>query len=596
MKFSINRKIIALISIPVAVFIAVTCFKIFKEWRIMKKTDDITLNVRLINSASHLVSALQSESGYSSLFLKMIVDRAQVVTKRKITDSAQAAFLKRLALAKISAGSGDAARRALSGLKVLRADVDRKVSLEQSLKGYSGIIAAVMAAEKAGLDVKTTGGIGKKLVDVAIFESVGENADKLRAMLRGVLGADRPVSSAEVKMIMTLYARVYSGIQSPALSGDKDMLKKIRSLPKEGAWGDVSNTVSIVLKKAAIGYYGVDAEMFFRSATQQVQDVYALKKKELEIVNEETGHLKSNAAGNIQWVLALFLSLAAGTTVLSIAIGRSISRPVADLTEKLSNASHSVSSVASELASASKRLAQGASEQAAAIEETSASLEEVSSMIKQNAGNAGEADQLMLKTKETVARSAQSMEDLARSIEEISKASEETLKIIKTIDEIAFQTNLLALNAAVEAARAGGAGAGFAVVADEVRNLAMRAAEAAKNTTSLIGGVIEKINRGSSLAQKTEKEFREVAREVEKTGELIGEISAASLEQTHGIEQINTAVSEMDKVVQQNAAGAEESASASSEMNSRAAQVKAIVKQLALLVDGSKAEGIGLQK
>ncbi|MGC9196961.1 MAG: nitrate- and nitrite sensing domain-containing protein [Syntrophobacteraceae bacterium] len=218
MRFSINRKIIALTCIPIAVFITFTCFMVFKDWRIMKQTDNIASNVGLINSASHLVSALQSESEYSSLFLKIIVDRAQVVTKRNITDSFQAAFLKRLALAKISAKSRDAARRALFGLSRLRADVDRKVSLAQSLRGYSGIISAVMAAEKAGLDVDTTGGIGKKLMNVAIFESVGENADKLRAMLRGVLGADRPVSSAELKTLMTLYTLVYSGIQSPALS------------------------------------------------------------------------------------------------------------------------------------------------------------------------------------------------------------------------------------------------------------------------------------------------------------------------------------------------------------------------------------------
>jgi len=205
-------------------------------------------------------------------------------------------------------------------------------------------------------------------------------------------------------------------------------------------------------------------------------------------------------------------------------------------------------------------------------------------MTKQNSDNARQADQLMASTKESVYRSAQIMDKLTTSMGEISKASEETSKIIKTIDEIAFQTNLLALNAAVEAARAGEAGAGFAIVADEVGNLAMRAAEAAKNTGNLIEGTVKKIKEGSELVQKTDAEFRQVALNVEQSGELVGQISAASAEQSQGIEQINKAVSEMDKVVQQNAGNAEESASASEEMNSQAKRMKNLVEDLVTVV------------
>ncbi len=172
-------------------------------------------------------------------------------------------------------------------------------------------------------------------------------------------------------------------------------------------------------------------------------------------------------------------------------------------------------------------------------------------------------------------------------MEEISKASEETSKIIKTIDEIAFQTNLLALNAAVEAARAGEAGAGFAVVADEVRNLAMRAADAARNTAELIEGTVKKVNEGGELVATTNEAFTEVAESSSKVGELVGEIAAASNEQAEGIEQVNKAVVEMDKVVQQNAANAEESASASEEMNAQAEQMKAMVDQLVNVVGGA---------
>ncbi len=206
-------------------------------------------------------------------------------------------------------------------------------------------------------------------------------------------------------------------------------------------------------------------------------------------------------------------------------------------------------------------LAEGASEQASSIEETSASLEEMAAMTKQNAENAGQTNILMQESIKGIDKANSSMGILTESMQEITAASEETSKIIKTIDEIAFQTNLLALNAAVEAARAGEAGAGFAVVADEVRNLAMRAAEAAKNTASLIEGTVTKVKTGSSLVSETNEMFSSVAQGVVKGGELVAEINVASTEQSQGIGQINTAVAEIDKVTQQNAAQAEEMAS-----------------------------------
>ena len=263
----------------------------------------------------------------------------------------------------------------------------------------------------------------------------------------------------------------------------------------------------------------------------------------------------------------------------STIIGR-ISRAVTGLSE----ASGQVASASGQVASVSQQLAEGSSVQAASIEETSSSLEEMSSMIKRNADNSNQANQLMAVTRDTVSRAGESMDELTTSMGEISKASEETSRIIKTIDEIAFQTNLLALNAAVEAARAGETGAGFAVVADEVRNLAMRAAEAAKITADLLEGTVKQVKGGAELVKKTNAEFAEVAACDSRMKELIGEICVASQEQAQGIEQINRAVFEMDKVVQQNAANAEGSASASEEMNVHAEQMKEYVAGLATLV------------
>jgi methyl-accepting chemotaxis protein len=211
-------------------------------------------------------------------------------------------------------------------------------------------------------------------------------------------------------------------------------------------------------------------------------------------------------------------------------------------------------------------------------------------MTKHNADNASAADNLMKQSRQMVDRANGSMTELTQSMVDISKASDETSKIIKTIDEIAFQTNLLALNAAVEAARAGEAGAGFAVVANEVRNLAMRAAEAAKNTSALIEGTVKKVKEGSELVERTNTAFSEVSKSAAKVGDLVAEIAAASGEQAQGIVQVNKAVSEMERVTQQSAANAEESAAAGEELTAQAEQLKRYVGDLNVLI-GGKASG-----
>jgi methyl-accepting chemotaxis protein len=201
----------------------------------------------------------------------------------------------------------------------------------------------------------------------------------------------------------------------------------------------------------------------------------------------------------------------------------------------------------------------------------------------------------MAEAKNVVGKASGHMAEMGNAIQEITKTSEETSKIIKTIDEIAFQTNLLALNAAVEAARAGEAGAGFAVVAGEVRNLAMRAAEAAKNTNNLIENTMKAVRSGTELTKKAQTAFTEVITSAGKVGELIDEIATASKEQANGISQVSIAVAEMNGVTQQTAANAEESASASEELNAQAQQMKSYVNDLSAVVNGSTQQTIGEQ-
>jgi methyl-accepting chemotaxis protein len=203
-------------------------------------------------------------------------------------------------------------------------------------------------------------------------------------------------------------------------------------------------------------------------------------------------------------------------------------------------------------------LSEAASKQASSLEETSSSLEEMASMIRQSAGNAAQTNQLMSASQEVIKKADSSVTELNSSMKEITAASEQTQKIVKTIDEIAFQTNLLALNAAVEAARAGESGAGFAVVADEVRNLALRAAEAARNSSAMMEDIVAKVRNGEKLVTVTYNAFRQVTDSSEKVVGLMGEIAKATREQSQGIDQVNRAILEMNQVTQENAASSQE--------------------------------------
>jgi methyl-accepting chemotaxis protein len=254
---------------------------------------------------------------------------------------------------------------------------------------------------------------------------------------------------------------------------------------------------------------------------RKIQEIESAKR-----VAEVQQAIRRSGVMNITNFVLVILILA-GTWLL---FQKRIIKPINLLAQGLAEGADQVTSAAEQVASASHSLAEGTSEQASSIEETSSALEEMSSMTKQNARHTGQVNTLMTDVQKVVGDANASMNQLTGSMSDISKASEETFKIIKTIDEIAFQTNLLALNAAVEAARAGEAGAGFAVVADEVRNLAMRAAEAAKNTSGMIEETVKRVRDGLVLVSHTNDAFHQVETSSAKIAELIGEVATASNE------------------------------------------------------------------
>jgi methyl-accepting chemotaxis protein len=389
------------------------------------------------------------------------------------------------------------------------------------------------------------------------------------------------ITGAQVNLFLN--GSLSSGMLSTYTQLDKD----VRSL-KAGPDADGFRGSDGIQRSLSIGQ-----DQFF-------EGVYPLVEKGSKIGSASILLSKSEAQKNVRQML-LWLFIIAVACLLLITpftwyFAHSITKPINQSIVGLTDGAEHITDASMQVSTSSQSLAASSSQQAAAIEETSSSLEEMANMTKQNADHANEAKAMMSEASRIVDKVNENMAEMTRAIEEINRSSEETGKIIKTIDEIAFQTNLLALNAAVEAARAGEAGAGFAVVADEVRNLAMRAADAAKNTSDLIQNTIKAVKNGDQLTHMTQDAFKENVEISSKISHLVNEISEASKEQSQGIDQVNRAITEMDKASQKNAANSEESAASAEEMRAQAVEIKGYVQALVKVVEGSSDSGTSGKK
>ncbi|WP_300297005.1 methyl-accepting chemotaxis protein [Ferrovibrio sp.] len=272
---------------------------------------------------------------------------------------------------------------------------------------------------------------------------------------------------------------------------------------------------------------------------------------------------------------------------------RSLCEGVNDLVEAMSDiiggireASETIAAASAEISTGSQDLASRTESQAASIEETAASMHEVTTTVKQNADNAQAANQLATAARDTAEKGGNVVRDAVVAVNEIESSAQKISDIIGLIDEIAFQTNLLALNASVEAARAGEAGKGFAVVAQEVRALAQRSANASKDIKALIQTSNSQVKSGAALVNQAGTSLTEIVGAIKKVSDIVAEIAAASREQASGLEQINTAVGQMDEMTQRNGALVEETSASAQSLSNQA-------EELATLVQRYKVKGQG---
>jgi methyl-accepting chemotaxis protein len=413
---------------------------------------------------------------------------------------------------------------------------------------------------------------------------------KYAAMLRHVLSEDKQQMAGFERELKAMDDKIGAGsseYQATVFEAeDRKLFGELQALIPEWsrAWEKVLPVSREGKTKEATALIDSDVAPVFAKLNTAVEALIQYNKEQGQAGGGAvTASVNSSERGAIIGVgMAL---LVAG--LLGFLIVRSVNRALTHVADTLNEGAMQVASAAAQVSSSSQSLAQGASEQAASLEETTSAMEEMSSMTKKNAETAAQASSLSASARGAADRGNQAVRKMGDAIQGIQKSATETAKIVKVIDEIAFQTNLLALNAAVEAARAGEAGKGFAVVAEEVRNLAMRSAEAAKNTSALIEQSVQSAGNGVSISEGVAKTLAEITEGSAKVNDLVAEIATASQEQSQGIGQVNTAMTQMDKTTQSAAANAEESASASEELSSQAEQLRSVVGELVALVGGA---------
>jgi methyl-accepting chemotaxis protein len=398
-----------------------------------------------------------------------------------------------------------------------------------------------------------------------------------------------------------------SGLERAAGDGQQTAaaLRAISAIPslapeRTAAAGKLAAAVDQILNDARSTYGAVMAGAMTPATQEQMRALAArtdevkaalaktkdkTKEQAAADLRQQLSTMEQRSASQNSFGMAVFaVTLIVAGVIVQLTIRRAITGPVVRVIGGVQGANREAARASEQMAQSGMEVSNNAQEQAACIEETSASLEEISATTRQNADRAGEADRLMQAARQTVERAAHAMSDLTASMNLISKSSNQVASVLKNIDEIAFHTNILALNAAVEAARAGEAGAGFSVVADEVRSLAHRAAEAARNSGSIIEQTVHDVSKGVEFVNHARAAFEEVTGTIASGTDLVSQIASSSKEQAVGITHIGQAITRIESLTQRNVGNAQLTADGASAMSAQVENTRKYVDELVAVV------------
>ncbi|MBI3392504.1 MAG: bacteriohemerythrin [Nitrospirae bacterium] len=604
-NIKIRNKLVVMLFFPLAGLLFFSVSGIWEKYRLAGEMKSLQAMSELAVKASALVHESQKERGMTAGFIgshgakfasELPAQRAEtdkkagdlrVLLKDFRSDRYGSEFKAALDEAMAILDQMKGKREAVSALKIAAGD---------AVGYYTEMNAAFLNVVARIARVGSSGEIARSLSSYVNFLQAKERTGIERAVLTNTFAEDKFGPGMYEKFGALVAAQdVYLGVFLSLASGTaRDFYKgKVTGHAVE----ETARMRKTAFEKAAAGKFGVDPAYWFKTITAKIDLLKEVEDKLSALLNEEAGALRSGAERvlAVYVVLTLLAVLAAVTLAWLVTrnIGRSMAQAVGaaermaegDLTARIEATSKdetgqllsamealvgrlsqvigevrvsadALTTASEQVSSSAQQLSQGASEQASSTEETTSSLEQMTSSINQNADNAKQTETMAVKA-------ALETDEGGRAVQETVLAMKQIAGKIGIVEDIAYQTNLLALNAAIEAARAGEHGKGFAVVATEVRKLAERSQIAAQEISALAGNSVQVAERAGTL-------LAEIVPSIRRTADLVQEITAASQEQASGVNQINTAVGQLDQVTQQGAAAAEELASTAEEMSSQA--------------------------
>ncbi|WP_028227587.1 methyl-accepting chemotaxis protein [Paraburkholderia ferrariae] len=469
------------------------------------------------------------------------IARGDLVAMRSLNDASSYLLRSRVALERVSAlaaaNQTDDAKKAL----------DRA---EELLTKGNDAWKAFQAAQKNGLDAAALDALGQKRAAL-LQDGVQPELAALRA---NDLNAYHAIADTKISPMFVDYDNVAAPLEQALLDGAQAREADARS--------------QIALMRTLIAGTVVIALLMV------VLIRFALRGLIVQPLNDAVDCFERIAQGDLSQPIEVYSRNEIGRLFAGI---KRMQESLIKLVSAVNTGASSIDIGAREIAMGNTDLSQRTEQQAASLQETASSMEQLTGTVKQNADNARQASQLAVNASDIATRGGEVVGEVVHTMQDIAASSAKIVDIISVIEGIAFQTNILALNAAVEAARAGEQGRGFAVVAGEVRSLAQRSASAAKEIKELINNSAQKVQSGSELVGRAGSTMDEILQAVRRVTDIMGEISAASEEQSGGIEQVNRAVTQMDTVTQQNAALVEEAAAAAASLEEQTRQLQTVL-------------------